>query len=243
MENVERFAIRLTTGDGDVDVVTDTATVSIMDTDRVSVALEQPLYSLSEGEGEVSVCAVLGAVTERRVRVQITTSGGTARSSVDFDPTTANMTFEAASSTHQCALISIVNDVIVEDAEQFGVRLVISDTTLYLAGGEESGRADVSIVDDDRVVVGVSVNRSRLDEAAGSVEVCVTLEGEMEKNLTVSMETVVGTARGVCVCICVCMCCVYSCIRAWMRACVCVCVYVCVCVQTYMCVCPLVCIT
>ena len=168
-----------------------------MDTDTVSVALEQSLYSLSEGEGEVSVCAVLGAVTERRVEVQITTSGGTARSSVDFDSTATDLTFEAASSAHQCALISIVDDAILENVERFGVSLVTSDPALTSVNSSVVNRSAVVVIaDDDRVVVSLERKEHVVVEERGRVEVCVGLRGGVEREVAVELYTEPDTAQG-----------------------------------------------
>ena len=193
MEDTETFVVRLTTRGEDIDVSVDEARVHITDSDQVSVGFEQFSYSVVEGEGEVSVCAVLGAVAERRVTVQITTSGGTAEEDTDFNQTTTELTFEPGNSAHQCGTIAILDDTILENEEQFTVHLLTPDPSTYV---EDNGLTTVTITNDDHVTVGVVMERYWVDEGDSEVEVCVAVQGEMERSVNVMVETAMGTAEG-----------------------------------------------
>ena len=193
MEDTETFVVRLTTRGEDIDVSVDEARVHITDSDQVSVGFEQSSYSVVEGEGEVSVCAVLGAVAERRVTVQITTSGDTAEEDTDFNQTTTELTFEPGSSAHQCGIIAILDDTILENEEQFTVHLLTPDPSTYV---EDNGLTTVTITNDDHVTVGVVIEHYRVDEGDSQVEVCVAVQGVMERSVNVMVETAMGTAEG-----------------------------------------------
>ena len=196
MEDTETFVIRLTTRGENVGVNINEARVHITDSDQVSVGFEQSSYSVVEGEGEVSVCAVLGAVAERRVTVQISTSGDTAEEDTDFTQTTTELTFEPGSSTHQCGTIAILDDTILENEEQFTVHLLTPDPSLYV--DSDRGSAVVVIMDDnDNVYVSLEREEYSVEEAeGGEVEVCVELREVIERAVEVDLFTEPGTAQG-----------------------------------------------
>ena len=197
VESTETFFVELQAAGASVsdNIRINRAKILVEDSDQVSVGFEQSSYSVVEGEGEVSVCAVLGAVAERRVTVQITTSGGTAEEDTDFTQTTTELTFEPGSSAHQCSAIAILDDTVLENEEQFTVHLLIPDPSTYVEGG--SGSAVVLIGDNDNVSVSLEREEYSVEEAeGGEVEVCVELREVIERAVEVDLFTEPGTAQG-----------------------------------------------
>ena len=135
----------------------------------VAVQLKQMLYTVSEGNGTVTVCSVVSNVTEQDVQVVISTQpdsaeGGLACSTVqvnvpddecllfffidftDFNPSQFTLTFEAGQPQCQCVQIPIEDDSIYENSEMFLVILenITSDVTVAM------GMSSVIILDNDR---------------------------------------------------------------------------------------------
>ena len=133
----------------------------------VAVQLKQVSYTVSEGNGTVTVCSVVSNVTEQAVQVVISTqpdsAGQLACSTVhvsvrncecsflfsidfaDFSPSQFTLTFEAGQSQCQCVQIPIEDDSIYENSEMFHVLLenITSGVTVAM------GMSSVIILDND----------------------------------------------------------------------------------------------
>ena len=80
LEDVETFQLQLSTSASRVNITQSSATVSLVDNDRVYVSLERNEYTTTEdGEGVVEVCVELVGVTATEVEVQLSTVAGTAQ--------------------------------------------------------------------------------------------------------------------------------------------------------------------
>ena len=134
----------------------------------VAVQLKQVSYTVSEGNGTVTVCSVVSNVTEQDIQVVISTQPDSAgqlacymhvhvsvpngecsfRFSIDFadfNRSLFTLTFEAGESQYQCVQISIEDDSIYENSEMFHVLLenITSDVTVAM------GMSSVIILDND----------------------------------------------------------------------------------------------
>lgn len=88
----------------------------------------------------------------------------------------------------QCTMVDIVNDQIVESAEQFEL-LVASDGPRVTVTQNTS---TVTIIDNDSVTVGfvgLSFNVTENVESDRNVTLCVELTGEIEKSVSVIVNT------------------------------------------------------
>ena len=209
VEETERFDILLTTvSDDRVDIVTNRAKVLITDSDRVSVDLEHFSYSVSEGDGEMSVCVELGAAVERSIIVQVASSEETAKHYSDFTHTDTLVTFQPRGATRMCTAIGILDDQLLEDEEHFVAHLFISDPALYIASNAASGNssAEVAIGDNDMVRVSLESSEYTVNESIGQLSVCSKLSGATGKSISVMLTSQPGTARGTCIHIhCMCL--------------------------------------
>ena len=112
--------------------------------DTVSVAFELEFYNVSEGDGAVSVCAVLsGASIQRGVTVSLETDPSVEPQ--DFDQLATALVFQPGSSTQQCANITIIDDSISEDVETFQAHLSSTDPAVTL----ERATTTITIADND----------------------------------------------------------------------------------------------
>ena len=134
----------------------------------VAVQLKQVSYTVSEGNGTVTVCSVVSNVTEQAVQVVISTQPDSAEGQLacstvqvnvpndeclfsfcidfaDFSPSQFTLTFEAGQPQCQCVQISIEDDSIYENSEMFHVILenITSDVTVAM------GISAVIILDND----------------------------------------------------------------------------------------------
>ena len=210
VENVESFVVRLTMGDDDrIIAINNSAIVFINDADLVDIDFDRSMYSVSEREGEVSICVELGAVVERSIIVRVTTSPDTAEQYSDYTPTDTQLSFQPRGTTHQCTAIPIIDNNVLEYEEQFFVYVFNTDRSRITDHGyeEELGSGEVIVIgegvqsvvvvgDDDSVRVGVEQDQYEVEESERDVRVCIVLEGEMDRHVSVTVETVIGTARG-----------------------------------------------
>lgn len=133
----------------------------------VTVGLEQTSYTVEEGSGTLSVCAVLSGMAQRNVTVTLSTVQGIAQGKYtfffqnrgtcvnsciafrltadsDFTSTTIELEFQPAS-TRACGNISILEDSRLENSETFSVELNTTDQAVVL----NPMMAIVSIADND----------------------------------------------------------------------------------------------
>lgn len=211
VEDTESFLIQLTTRDSQVVSINHRARISITDTDVVNVVLGDLAYSVIESDTEVSVCVQLEAEVETRASVRLLTDEHTAQQYVDFMPIDVEIDFEPRGDTMQCIAVPIVDNNVLEKEERFYVYVFGADRSRvngedYVEVEVGSGgdvevliggvRGEVVITDNDSVRIGVEQEEYVVDENEGEVRVCLVLEGEMERTVDISMQTVVDTARG-----------------------------------------------
>lgn len=214
VEETENFIVQLT-GEDRVIPLNDRTRIFINDTDVVDVDFSQSTYSVSETDGEVTVCVNLDAEVEKKVTVELVTIEETAQRLLDFAYTHTEVMFEPRGDIKQCISIPITDDVVVESKEEFFVYLFDSDRSrvadrgsredvqidiLGSGGGVEVITGEVKCVvvieDDDKVRIGMEHSQYEVVESEGNVHVCLVLEGVIERSVDVSVQTEVGTARG-----------------------------------------------
>ena len=201
-------------------------TITILDDDQVSIALTAQNRTLPESVGVVEACVQLTGQTEKTIpyqfqviplegeltkcRVQSTKSKNAvvtvlfplaAVSGVDYHFTAdAQNQFNPSSEPSQthCHSITIVGDSILEDTEQLEAILTGPVGVARLSVGVD--RMRVAIIDDDTVTVGFTRTEFIVDEDGEledrSLDVCVQLVGETEREVSVSVASQQGTADG-----------------------------------------------
>ena len=209
VENTESFIIQLTTTDRRILVQNNRAQVFISDTDKVTVDFEHSVYHVSEKDGEANVCVVLGEEVQKNVTVRLTTAGDTAEPHIDFTDLDIEITFQPGNGTRICTAITIQDDSILEYDEQFIIEILNFDpsVTFNVSGGfnTEGFRIQglVVIGNDDSVLIGMETGQYVVEEGDGEAIVCLVLEGQLERSVTVTMATSADTANGQCLHVCV----------------------------------------
>ena len=199
VEDTELFRVLLTASDSFIRINVSEMTISIKDSDNVSVNFDHSVYSVSEDDEEMSICVELGAEVERSVSVRLTTSDATAYSPSDFTSVDVVLSFQPQNTTRMCTAIPIENDNIVEDEEYFLLSMLTVDKALYTNSSEGTRNRStvvVTVTDTDRVNVSLELLEQSVEEEDGEVEVCVLLVGLIEKDIAVTLSTEPGTAHG-----------------------------------------------
>ena len=149
---------------------------------------------MSEGDGSIEVCAVLTSGSlERTVTFTLSTREDSATSTdpVDFSAVAVELQFNETTS-RACADIPITDDNRVELTENFTVEIRSDDPDVDFA----PPTATVTIIDNDRVVIGFEMEQYQGEEG-GTVEVCaVLMNGTLERSLEIALFTGNISAQG-----------------------------------------------
>jgi Ca2+-binding RTX toxin-like protein len=203
-ESVERFSVNLT-NPTNATIANATSTVIIGANDAATVALPRvsvaPDMVVDEGAGYIDVPVTLSAPSVSVVTANFATFNITAvapNSGTDYRSSFGYLTF-APGETIKTVRVEILNDLVAEPVESFGVELSAPNGTPLNA---TIARADtmVTIIDNDTVVPtpDVFVRDAIVDEKAGTVSVPVILGGPTGEGsvstVTVDFTTTNGTA-------------------------------------------------
>ena len=111
----------------------------------MTIGLEQPDYTVNEGSGSVMVCAaIVSGTLERTLTFSLTTQDDSATSPADFSSVSVDLTFDESTS-RACVDIPIIDDVDVENLENFTVILDGDDSFVDFFPSTST----VTIVDND----------------------------------------------------------------------------------------------
>ena len=215
VEATESFNIQLTAGGDQTIIVKDRSTVVIEDVDVVSVDFVQLEQTVSESDAVVTVCVELGAEVQSEVIVQLATDDSTAVHPADFIDVYVEMVFEPHGDMQHCVDIQIVDNNVLENEEQFFVYIFDSDRSRVVEHGTGRGfvevdlgsgggevvlsggvRSEVTIVNDDHVYISVESADISVEESERDVTVCLVMEGEMERNVDITVQTQNDVAKG-----------------------------------------------
>ena len=145
-EDHEHFFIFLTSNDPDVSGMRQTANITIIDNDKVSVGFEMEVYRVIESQGYVEVCVgIRDGVSQREIDIRLATNDIDTEAPNDYTNISTILTFYSTID-RQCANITIENDMTLENVERFEVLLDRLDETRVNLMPE---RAEVIITDDD----------------------------------------------------------------------------------------------
>ena len=184
----------------------------------------QDAYIFGEGEGLVEICAnlsrdiALETVTATFTAFSITAQIG---ENGDFMSQNGTLTFQSGMA-ERCIAVNITDDSILEANEVFGVNLSTND--LGTNSGQQSATVTITIIDDDGkfvtsvqlrlcsasyyiiiylllhvslLEVNISLELAEYTVAEGEArQVCTSLSGQMERNVTITLFTMDDTAQG-----------------------------------------------
>ena len=148
---------------------------------------EEDAGSAIESEGPISFTVALVAESETTRAVRYATADHTAEGGSDYRARNGTLTF-AAGELEKTVAVSLIDDSLVEDIEQFRFTLPDClppdlDTDVY-----------ATIFDDDVIGVSVAIADAEGDEDVGAMDFVVTLSESPSQQATVAYKTRDGTA-------------------------------------------------
>ncbi|MBT8285729.1 MAG: T9SS type B sorting domain-containing protein, partial [Flavobacteriaceae bacterium] len=179
----------------------DTATVNILDNDSdASTGVQFDLTSIdvNEDAGTVDLNVTLNAVVQDPFTVEFYTTDGTAIAGEDYTGVaqdTETLTFGGPNSNTQTITIAITDDNLIEATEDFQV--ILTDISTSLVNILANDTATVNILDNDSdASTGVQFDLTSVDvnEDAGTVDLTVTLNADVQDPFTVEFYTTDGSA-------------------------------------------------
>ena len=158
------------------------------------------MYTVTEGEDErLEVCVELGTSIEKEIIVQFSAMAKKAQHYSDFVQEDSQLTFQPRGSTRVCTSITVIDDQLLEDDEQFSVDIIFLDPALYVPGHPSTSNtsAVVTIGDNDYVTVILESSVYEVLEDVGQVSVCSILTGSTGKEVSITFASMQGTAQNV----------------------------------------------
>ncbi len=187
-ENTEAFQFRLTNPIGAA-LSTATATVTVSDDDRSTVAFGTTSRSLYESNATATVEVVRTGSTHTEVSVRYATVGGTAAAGADFTAASGVLTF-GAEETAKSITVALNDDRLSESNEVFYLRLSNpTNTTLGVATN-----VTLTIRASDGSLLNLTTSRVYVAENAGAATVTVRRSGTTNTLVSVNYATADNSA-------------------------------------------------
>jgi hypothetical protein len=196
VEATEQFTISLSAplNEASVELPENVTVITIIDDDEIIVNFERSSYTVTEGDGVVTVFLSKTGDNEIPVMVSVETMtvDDTATAGMDYNSTFQPLEFGADEAVIPLN-IPILDDSILENTESFTVILTVaSDVVNVVIGSERVTR--ITILDNDVVTVEFSEAEYSVSEGSGGVSVTVVLSGDTEREVAVDVFTTAGTA-------------------------------------------------
>ena len=149
LEHDESFTLLLTSTDSAVSVKLNVTTMTILDDDAVTLALQPMQLTVTESSQQVEITVVLRGSLEREVTLMLESDDETASFNKDYKMLSDKLTFppSIAASSSLSVNVTIVDDPLVEGMEYFTIYAFSKDATVYFIPGRNS--TTVHIEDDD----------------------------------------------------------------------------------------------
>jgi hypothetical protein len=181
-----------------------TSIVTILDDDLSNIIQFSPTdYSVAENGGPVTLTVFADRANnpDDTITVHYQTVSNTATAGADFTAIPTGTLVFGPGETQKSFTVAIVNDKLIEGAENFFVQL--TDASSVTPTGDPSSSsiginstATVTILDDDstQATIGFSQSTFTVDEGAGFANLTVTRSGGLGVQATVDYSTTDGTA-------------------------------------------------
>lgn len=149
LENDETFTLLLTSADSAVSVELNMTTVTILDDDSVTLALQPMEFTITESSQQIQITVILRGSLESEVSLMLESEDGTASFYRDYKVLSDKLTFPPSNSVTSSLTvnITIIDDLLVEGMEYFTVYALAMDTAAHFISGRNS--TTIHIKDDD----------------------------------------------------------------------------------------------
>ena len=152
----------------------------------VKIGFEKILYSVQEDTVEQEVCIVIhGGSLARLVNLSVFSSDGTAQAPGDYAQVFYLIAYSQSDRERKCINVTIIDDSLVENTETFTLSLLTEDASVSLIQSSLS----VMIIDNDKVMLALQETNYTVIESVGQLEVKFEFKGELERNITFSLES------------------------------------------------------
>nr|WNS50106.1 IgGFc-binding protein-like protein 1 [Halisarca dujardinii] len=142
-------------------------------------------FEASEGDGAAALRLQRTGPTKARVCIATECADGSAMAGVHYQSFSQDCCFESGSSLAVCNVPLIDNGVCGEPDRSFTCNLKPQPEQMAC-----NHTSTVTIKDDDKLMIGLTDDMFRVDESAGSVEVCVRMSGcLLDEPLPLSVQT------------------------------------------------------
>ena len=147
---------------------------------------------ISEGTSQLQVCLTLqdGKQLARFVEFSVLSHDGTAQAPEDYMSLDLDMRFTPSNGNAKCLQLTVVDDWRLEHNEVFSLTLTSSDPSISL----DLDQAFIRIFDNDQVTIGTQQTFYVARETSGQIELIVELLGDIERDVSVTLESRDGTA-------------------------------------------------
>ena len=173
----------------------ETAIGTIEDDDDPPVLSLTPAdQSVSEDAGSMAFTVSLSAVSAKTVTVSYATTNGTAESGKDYTATSGTLTFAPGTTGPQTITVTIREDVLDEEDEDFTVTLSNASNATLSGDGQTLDAIGTIEDNDEPPVLSLTPADQSVSEDAGSMTLTVSLSAVSAKTVTVDYTTVNGTA-------------------------------------------------
>ena len=157
-----------------------------------TIGFERAQYKIREDTPQLIVCLTLrdGRELARPVDFTVSSSDGSAQAPGDYTSVELTTSFDPSHGHRKCLQLEIVDDWRLEDSEVLSLSLTLTDPSIFLGLVQTS----VMILDNDRVTVGLQPTHYTIEESVQQIEVTVELLGDIERDVSVVVESKDGTA-------------------------------------------------
>lgn len=140
----------------------------------------------------LEVCLVLqdGRELARFVNLAISSRDGTAQASEDYLSLELHTSFGPIDGHRKCLQLTVLDDWRLESNEILTLTLSSPDPSIFLVFDQTV----IRIFDDDQVAVSLQQSYYAVEETAGQVNLIVELLGDIERDVSVMLESRDGTA-------------------------------------------------
>ena len=176
------------TSHGSVGFDTNSATVTIVDSDSATVSIANVNDAAETGAvaGKFRVTQTAVSSTDTVLSYSVLVSSTATNGGTDYTTLTGTVTISAGDTTADIDVTGIVNDAIVEADETVVVKLgsvTSGDSDITIDTGNDT--ATVTIVDNDAAVV--TVADVTVNEGAGTATITVNLDNDLDQDLTIDV--------------------------------------------------------
>ncbi|XP_065905004.1 uncharacterized protein [Dysidea avara] len=153
--------------------------------DIATVNFSQPSYSVNETAGQLKVVLILSNASSTIITVQVLSSNISAYGAVDYDSGPYTVMFPAGVTSVPFD-VPIIDDIILEQNEQFGLTIVSSSLPNRFTADNFS-EVTVTIIDNDITVVSFSQPSYNHNEGTGPAHLVLVLSNPSSTVITVEV--------------------------------------------------------